>query len=57
MTRFKVAVAQLAPFYLDARATWKHLADAIREAHAAGAQLVTWGESLIPAQRRRRPPT
>jgi nitrilase len=44
----KVAAVQMAPIYLNARATWDKLSSYIREAAARGAELVVWGESLIP---------
>jgi nitrilase len=44
----KVAAVQMAPVYLDAAATWDKLEGRIREAAANGAELVAWGESLIP---------
>ena len=44
----KVAAVQMAPVYLDAAATWDKLEGRIREAAAGGAELVAWGESLIP---------
>ncbi|MEN8197159.1 MAG: carbon-nitrogen hydrolase family protein [Pseudomonadota bacterium] len=44
----KVAAVQMAPVYLDAAATWDKLEGRIREAASNGAELVAWGESLIP---------
>ena len=43
-----VAGIQIAPVFLNSQKTWIKLADFIREAHDKGANLVTWGESLIP---------
>ena len=42
-------VIQIAPVFLDAYKTWKKLAGYIQEAKENGAELVTWGETLIPA--------
>jgi nitrilase len=44
----KVAAVQMAPVWLDAAATWGKLEGRIREAASNGAELVAWGESLIP---------
>ncbi len=44
----RVAGIQIAPVFLDAQETWKKLEYRIREAHENGADLVTWGETLIP---------
>ncbi len=44
----KVAVIQIAPVYLNAAATWEKLEARICEAAGHGAELITWGESLIP---------
>lgn len=44
----RVAGIQIAPVFLDARGTWDKLAGFIREACSHGAELVTWGEALIP---------
>lgn len=44
----RVAGIQIAPIFLNSQETWKKLANYIREAHDNDAQLVTWGESLIP---------
>jgi len=44
----RVAGIQIAPIFLDAQKTWKKLAHYIREAKSKGADLVTWGETLIP---------
>lgn len=44
----RVAAIQMAPVYLDARKTWEKLSEYIREAAKEGANLVTWGETLIP---------
>ncbi len=43
-----IAGIQIAPVFLNSQNTWMKLSDFIREAHDKGAQLVTWGESLIP---------
>ena len=44
----RVACIQISPVFLDARKTWDKLAGFIEEASANGAELITWGETLIP---------
>ncbi|MFX0092099.1 MAG: carbon-nitrogen hydrolase family protein [Candidatus Hodarchaeota archaeon] len=44
----RVASIQIAPVFLDAQETWKKLARYIKEAKSHDAELVTWGETLIP---------
>lgn len=44
----QIAGIQIAPIFLDALKTWKKLEGYIREAKSNGAELVTWGETLIP---------
>ncbi|MHA2296403.1 MAG: carbon-nitrogen hydrolase family protein [Candidatus Hodarchaeales archaeon] len=44
----RVAAIQIAPVFLDAQKTWEKLARYIREANDNRAELVTWGETLIP---------
>ncbi|MFX0205438.1 MAG: carbon-nitrogen hydrolase family protein [Candidatus Hodarchaeota archaeon] len=45
----RVAGIQIAPVFLDAKKTWDKLASYIREAKQSNdADLVTWGETLIP---------
>lgn len=44
----RVASIQMAAVFLDAEKTWMKLADYIDEAASNGAELVTWGETLIP---------
>ncbi|MFX1508453.1 MAG: carbon-nitrogen hydrolase family protein [Promethearchaeota archaeon] len=44
----RVAGIQIAPVFLDAKKTWDKLASYIREAKSNDADLVTWGETLIP---------
>ncbi len=44
----KIAGIQIAPVFLDAQKTWEKLERYIREAASKGAELVTWGETLIP---------
>ncbi|MDF1538475.1 MAG: carbon-nitrogen hydrolase family protein [Candidatus Thorarchaeota archaeon] len=44
----RIAGVQIAPVFLDAKATWEKLRDYIREAVSEGAKLVTWGETLLP---------
>ncbi len=45
----KVASIQIAPIFLNAQKTWNKLSEKIIEAVSNGAELVTWGETLIPA--------
>ena len=44
----RVAGVQIAPVFLNAYETWKKLEGFLREAKSKGAELVTWGETLIP---------
>lgn len=44
----RVAAIQMAPVFLNAQETWNKLEQLIREAKASDAELVTWGETLIP---------
>ncbi|MFX1259385.1 MAG: nitrilase-related carbon-nitrogen hydrolase, partial [Promethearchaeota archaeon] len=44
----RIAGIQIAPIFLDAQKTWEKLSRYIREAKLKGAELVTWGETLIP---------
>jgi nitrilase len=44
----RVACIQIAPVFLDAEKTWNKLSQYILEAASNGADLVTWGETLIP---------
>jgi nitrilase len=44
----RVAGIQISPVFLDAERTWEKLEPYIREAKSNGAELVTWGETLIP---------
>ncbi len=44
----RVAGVQIAPVFLNAYETWKKLEGFLREAKSNGAELVTWGETLIP---------
>lgn len=44
----KIAGIQIAPVFLDAQKTWEKLEKYIREAKTNGAELVVWGETLIP---------
>ena len=43
-----VALAQIAPVWLDRQATLAKVVDRVREAAAAGARLVAFGEALVP---------
>ncbi len=45
----RAAAIQIAPIFLDKEKTWEKLEKYIREAKTNGADLVTWGETLIPA--------
>lgn len=44
----RIAGIQIAPIFLDSEKTWEKLSDYIREAGDNEAQIVTWGETLIP---------
>ena len=44
----KIAGIQIAPVFLDAQKTWEKLKKYIREAKTNNAELVVWGETLIP---------
>ena len=44
----RIAGIQIAPIFLNSNKTWEKLSDFIRESKDNEAQLVTWGESLIP---------
>ncbi|MHA2173300.1 MAG: carbon-nitrogen hydrolase family protein [Candidatus Hodarchaeales archaeon] len=44
----RVACIQISPIFLDAKKTWDKLSLYIKEAADNGAELVTWGETLIP---------
>jgi nitrilase len=44
----RVACVQISPIFLNAQNTWDKLASYIAEAADNGADLVTWGETLIP---------
>ena len=44
----KVASIQIVPIFLNAQKTWDKLSEHIKLAHADSANLVTWGETLIP---------
>ncbi|MHA2396316.1 MAG: carbon-nitrogen hydrolase family protein [Candidatus Thorarchaeota archaeon] len=44
----RVAAIQIAPVFLNKDETWIKLENYIREAKSKGAELVTWGETLIP---------
>ncbi len=46
--RTVVALAQIAPIWLDRAATLAKIAESIREAGRAGARLVAFGEGLLP---------
>ncbi len=46
--RIVVALAQIAPVWLDRAATLAKIADSIREAGHAGARLVAFGEGVLP---------
>jgi nitrilase len=44
----RAAAVQIAPVFLDKEETWTKMEGFIREAQANGAELITWGETLIP---------
>ncbi|MEM9843417.1 MAG: carbon-nitrogen hydrolase family protein [Pseudomonadota bacterium] len=44
----RLAVLQVAPVWLDAWATWDKIKDMARAAASEGAEVLCWGESLIP---------
>lgn len=44
----RIAGIQIAPIFLDAQKTWEKLKHYIQEAKSNGAEVVTWGETLIP---------
>lgn len=44
----KVAIIQIEPVFLNAKETWNKLKERIIEASSKGANIVTWGETLIP---------
>lgn len=44
----RIALAQIAPVWLDRQATLKRVIERIKEAGAAGAKLVAFGEALVP---------
>jgi nitrilase len=44
----RVACIQIAPIFLDSEKTWNKLSHYISEAASKNAELVTWGETLIP---------
>ena len=44
----RVAAIQIAPVFLDAQKTWEKLRGYIRKAKSGNADLVVWGETLIP---------
>lgn len=44
----RIAVLQVAPVYLDAWATWDKIKSMALEAVKDGAEVLTWGETLIP---------
>ncbi|MFW9928567.1 MAG: carbon-nitrogen hydrolase family protein [Candidatus Thorarchaeota archaeon] len=48
MVNIKSAGIQIAPVFLDAEKTWAKLKEKILEAVDHNAQLITWGETLIP---------
>ena len=45
----RVAIAQIAPVFLDRRETTDKVVRAIDEAASSGAELITFGETLLPA--------
>lgn len=47
-TKMKVALAQIAPVWLNRQATLEKIMSAVKEAAEQGAKLVTFGECLLP---------
>ena len=47
--RLNIAIAQIAPVWLNKKLTIKKIETAIKEAAAQKAQLVCFGETLLPA--------
>ena len=48
MTKLKIAVAQIAPVWLDRVATLEKVVEKMREAGRQGCQLIAFGEALVP---------
>jgi len=48
MTTIKVAIAQISPIFLNARATWEKLKTFLISAVEQKATIITWGETLLP---------
>ena len=46
--KLRIAVLQVAPVFLNATATWEKIKSRALEAIAGGAEVLVWGESLIP---------
>ncbi len=46
--KLRLAVLQVAPVFLDAWATWEKIKTMALEAKNDGAEIIAWGESLIP---------
>ncbi|MCH8908187.1 MAG: carbon-nitrogen hydrolase family protein [Candidatus Heimdallarchaeota archaeon] len=44
----KVAVIQISPIFLNKKETWSKMKIKITEAIDSGAELITWGETLLP---------
>ena len=44
----KIGIIQLEPVFLNLQATWAKLKDKIYEIAKDGAELITWGETLLP---------
>ena len=44
----KAACIQIAPVFLDSKSTWNKLKEYVRTAAEEGADLITWGETLLP---------
>jgi nitrilase len=42
------SIIQISPIFLDKQKTWDKLKSKIQEAIVNGAELITWGETLIP---------
>jgi nitrilase len=48
MDKIKVAAIQISPVFLDKKKTWVKLQKYLKEAVDKGAELIVWGETLIP---------
>ena len=44
----RVAIVQIAPVFLNSKKTWEKMREYMQEAVESGAELIVWGETLIP---------